>query len=72
MADRPLNVRDSDVLGQIIGRRVVDVTQHDEDEFQETKRAFVAIHFDNGMTVEIPIGDEGFDVEAIGPEFDGS
>lgn len=63
MADQPdgtyANVRD--FLGFLIGTRVVDITQQDPDEWQEERRSYVVLHFDNGGTITIPITDQGFD-----------
>lgn len=52
------------LLGEFIGRRVVDITQHDEDEFKENGACYVALHFDNGGTITFDITDDGgFHVE---------
>lgn len=59
------SVRNPEVLGGIIGATVVDVTQHDADEFKETGASYVALHFSNGITVTFPVGDEGFDIEEM-------
>lgn len=56
------NVRDSNLLGPIVGARVLEVTQHDEDEFKENGESRIYFHFDNGLTVSFPIGDDGFDI----------
>lgn len=64
------SVRDPNVLGPIIGARVVDVTQHDQEDFQEDgSRVF--LHFDNGYTVTFRIGEDGFDVEGGDSDEDG-
>lgn len=60
-----VNVRDANVLGPFVGQRVVDITQHDADEFAETGCSYVCFHFENGGTVTFPIGDDGFDVESV-------
>lgn len=56
------NVRDPEILGLFVGQRVVDITQHDADEFAETG-AYVCLHFERCGTVTFLIGDDGFDVE---------
>lgn len=48
------------ILGSLIGRRLVDITQHDKEEFEETQQSYIQFHFDNGEYVKIPIVD-GFD-----------
>jgi hypothetical protein len=42
-------------LGWLVGRRVIDVTQQDEDEFLETREAYVMIMFDDGSTLKFPL-----------------
>lgn len=56
------NVRDADLLGPFIGAKVVEITQQDAEEFEETQQSYVALHFDNGSTLRFPIGDDGFDI----------
>lgn len=48
------------ILGKIIGTKVLDITQHDKDEFAETGQSYVQFHFDDGSYVKFPIGEEGF------------
>jgi hypothetical protein len=52
------NVRD--FLGQFIGHRIVDITQHDPDEFAEDGRSYVMLMFDNGECIKFFVGDDGF------------
>ena len=47
------------LAANLIGRTLVDITQHDKDEFPETG-SFIQFHFDDGGYVKIPIGDDGF------------
>jgi hypothetical protein len=56
------NVRDSGLLGPVLGVRVVEITQHDEDEFKANGESRIYFHFENGITVSFPIGDDGFDI----------
>lgn len=55
------NVRDPEMLGPLIGARVVDITQHDAEEYPDTGSR-IYLHFDNGMTLWFPIGDDGFGI----------
>jgi hypothetical protein len=57
------NIRDIEQLGRFIGCRLVDITQHDEDEWEETHESYIWLHFDNGLSIQFPIGDAGFTVE---------
>ena len=58
---RYANIRD--FLGSYVGARLVDVTQQDREEFDETGEAYVMLHFDNGLSMRFVIGDGGFDSE---------
>ncbi len=60
------NIRKT-LLGELIGQRLVDVTQHDKDEYAE-RGAFVTLMFENGGTLEFPVGQgegQGFTVDLI-------
>jgi hypothetical protein len=58
-SDQYVTIRE--ILGDLIGRTVVDVTQHDAAEFQAGESAYVMLMFDDGNYVKFPVGDEGFD-----------
>ena len=58
---RYANIRQ--MLGFVIGRRVVDVLQQDEDEWNDTSQAYVELLFDDGSRVCFPIGNEPIAVE---------
>ena len=55
--DAYANIRD--VLGRFIGATVVDITQHDRDEFLEEGLSYVELHFDTGATLGFQIDDDG-------------
>lgn len=57
-----VNIRD--ILGPLLGKEVVAITQHDKDEFSATQDAYVELLFNNGFVVRFHIGDAGFDVES--------
>jgi hypothetical protein len=54
------------IIGDLIGHRLVDITQHDKDEFEETRESYIMLHFDNGGYVKVPIGDSGFHHNCVG------
>jgi hypothetical protein len=56
------NVRDPGMLGPLIGQRVIEITQHDAEEFDLYGESRIYLHFDNGMTLSFPIGDAGFTI----------
>ncbi len=59
--DTYANIRDPELLGPIKGQRLVEVTQHDAEDFPITgSRIF--LHFENGYTLSFPVGDDGFDI----------
>jgi len=72
MADNEYrNVRDPDFLGPILQQHLVDVTQHDPEDFKANDESRIYFHFANGYTVSFPIGDAGFDISpprAIGED----
>jgi len=58
-AEKPYaNIRE--ILGELIGKRVEDVTQHDADEWAETKQSYIMLQFEGGVYVKFFIGDDGF------------
>lgn len=52
------NIRD--IIGSLIGHRLVDITQQDPDEFEETGESYVMLHFDDGTYLKFPVADSGF------------
>lgn len=57
MSEPYVNIRH--FLGFAIGKRIEDITQHDEDEFHE-RGAFIMLHVEGGGTIEFPIDDRPF------------
>jgi hypothetical protein len=58
-----------ELLGPLIGKTLVDVSQHDEEDFKERGEAFVCLMFDDGSTVTFPTtGDLAFIID--GPASD--
>jgi hypothetical protein len=45
------NIRE--ILGEFIGHRIVEITQHDEEYFQRTGRSFADLMFDSGDVLRI-------------------
>lgn len=67
------NIRHPDMLGPFIGKRVVDITQHDKDEWEETQQSYVQLHFEDGSYIKFPVGDEPFEIhieDAGGEDYD--
>jgi len=58
--DHCANIRET--LGRYIGERIVDITQHDADEWAETHVSYVALHLSNGCTLKFPVGAAGFEI----------
>jgi len=50
-------------MGRFIGRRVVEITQHDEDEYLDTGRAYVMLMFDDGATLKFPLTEAPVEAE---------
>ena len=53
------NIRE--LLGPFIGQKLVDITQHDQEEWEAGQEAYVCLMFDSGHTIKFPITDEGFE-----------
>jgi hypothetical protein len=47
------NIRE--VLGDLIGARVIDISQHDPEELKDGGNGYVVLMFDNGHTLQCPI-----------------
>lgn len=60
--ERYAHIRDADLLGPFLGQRIVEITQHDQDEWEETRESYFCLHFENGFTLRVPVGDSGFDI----------
>lgn len=61
MSEKPYaTVRD--ILGNLIGQRLCEVTQHDEDEYARTKSPYVILHFETGG---IKIVLDNFDISEL-------
>lgn len=59
--DSYANIRE--YLGSLIGKRLMDVTQHDQEEWEEQGESYVCLMFEDGSSVKFPIGDHAFDLE---------
>ena len=60
MANEPCGNGEGNVrvfLGRFIGMRVVDITQHDKDEFADDPRHYVMLMFEDGTNIKFWIGD---------------
>ena len=36
------------ILGEMVGKKLIEITQHDEETFKKTGRAFIDLMFDSG------------------------
>lgn len=50
------NVRE--FLGSLIGKTLIDVTQHDIADFERNDEAFVMLMFDDGSLLKFDMGDD--------------
>lgn len=48
-------------MGSAIGHTLVDITQHDHEEWEENGFGFVMLHFDDGQYMKFYIERLGFD-----------
>lgn len=49
------------LLGSFIGTRLLDITQHTQEEWEESGDSYIMFMFDNGHYVKVPIGDGGWE-----------
>lgn len=54
------------ILGHFIGSRLLDVTQHDQDEYALMKKGYVMLFFENGDWIRVPLD---FERETKGMEY---
>ncbi len=47
------NIRE---LLPVRGCKVIEISQHDEDEWLITGESFFMLHFDNGLTLRVTVG----------------
>lgn len=67
MSDEPYaNIRKACLLGPILGQRVIEVTQHDEEEFRASG-GNVYLHFENGYTLRVALSDVPGTVQLLAP-----
>lgn len=50
-----VTIRDDHLLGPCLGERIVDITQHDRDEYDADGEAYVCLHLGNGYTIRFPV-----------------
>jgi hypothetical protein len=43
------------MIGDLIGSKIVDISQHDKEEYLSTGQGFVMLMLDNGATMRIPL-----------------
>jgi len=60
------NIREC--IGHFIGRTIEDITQHDSDEFLETRRSYVQLLLSGGDHLTFYIGPDGFSHSEDGDE----
>lgn len=66
MAEEYATVRDH--LGSLIGKTLIDVTQHDQEDWEQRGEAFVVLMFSDGSSVKFPTGDLAFVVDGPAAE----
>lgn len=60
--DKEIYANIRDILGPLIGQRLVDITQHDRDEYDANGLGFVQLLFDDGSHIKFYVStDIGFD-----------
>jgi hypothetical protein len=57
-----------DLLGSLIGKTLVDVSQHDQEDWELEGESFVVLMFSDGSSVKFYTGERAFDID--GPAAD--
>jgi hypothetical protein len=52
-----------DIFREFIGQTVVDITQHDQDEWEETGEGYILLMFGNGATIKITVAEGNIETE---------
>jgi len=50
------------ILGKFIGQKLLDIKQHDEEEYKETKQSYVMLMFETGY-IKYYVSDDEFDAD---------
>lgn len=58
-----MTVRDQ--LAEFIGQRLIEVTQHDPDEYRSDHHAYIMLMFENGAVMQISLREGEIDVPEI-------
>jgi len=48
-----------EILGEFIGTKIIEITQHDQEYFQRTGRSFVDLMLDSGDVLRFYVEDQG-------------
>jgi hypothetical protein len=51
------NIRE--ILAPLLNQTVIEITQHDKEEWEEDGQSYVSLHFSNGYTLKVIISDDG-------------
>lgn len=46
-----------DILASIIGQKIVDISQHDQEEWDRDANSYVILMFEDGQTLKIFVGE---------------
>lgn len=57
MADEPDYSTIRKLVGHIIGQTVVDITQHDEEEFKADGKSYIMLMFSGGDYLKVYVGE---------------
>lgn len=58
------------ILGHLIGKRIVDITQHDQEEWEQDGTSYVHLMLEDGDYLKFYIGEAGFDHSGDGEDED--
>lgn len=56
-----VNIRE--YLGGLIGQRLVDISQHDEEEWERDKTSYICLIFEDGSSVKFHVEEHAMDLD---------
>lgn len=58
-----MKVNAREALAEFIGQRLIEVTQNDPEEFQETGKMYIMLMFENASLLQITMDPKDFSVQ---------
>lgn len=60
------------VLGHMVGQKIIDITQHDSEEYEQDGKTYIMFMLEGGDYFKVFLSEEGFDCSMPEPNSDSS